>query len=202
MIAYIEGRVMQVWENVCLVVTQGGVGYAVALPQHTLAALPPVGENVALYTSLAVREDALELFGFATFEERQIFGILLSITKVGARTALAMLSTYRPEELRRIVREEDMAALTRVPGIGKKTAEHIFLELRYKLKADVRDTAVPAAAGRPASVYRDVLDGLANLGYDGKEAAPLVSKILQDDPELDVTEALRAALKALARRKR
>ena len=102
----------------------------------TLSALPGKGEHIALYTSLAVREDALELFGFATFEERQTFEVLVSISKVGARTALSILSIYRPDDLRRIVFEEDVMALTRVSGIGKKTAQHVFLELKYKLKVD------------------------------------------------------------------
>ena len=200
MIAYIEGRLAEVWGNACLVVTEGGVGYEVALPAHTLAALPGKGGSVALYTSLAVREDALELFGFASFEERQTFEVLVSISKVGARTALAILSIFRPDDLRRLVLEDDVLALTRVSGIGKKTAQHVFLELKYKLK--VEDTPQAAAllvGGQPGSVFRDVLGGLANLGYAEEECAPLVKKLLHEEPDLDVTGALRAALKALAR---
>ncbi len=202
MIAYVEGRLAQVWGNTCLVVTEGGVGYAVALPAHTLAALPGRGEAVAFYTSLAVREDALELFGFASFEERQTFAVLVSISKVGARTALGILSIFRPEDLRRLVLEDDVLALTRVSGIGKKTAEHIFLELKYKLKVDdTPQTAVLAGGARPGSVFRDVLDGLGNLGYSEDECAPMVKKILMEEPDLDVTGALRAALKTLAKGK-
>lgn len=200
MIAYVEGRLAEVWGNACLVVTEGGVGYEVALPAHTLAALPGKGGSVALYTSLAVREDALELFGFATFEERQTFEVLVSISKVGARTALAILSIFRPDDLRRLVVEDDVLALTRVSGIGKKTAQHIFLELKYKLKVeDAPQAAALLAAGRPGSVFRDVLDGLANLGYAEEECAPLVKNLLHEESDLDVTGALRAALKALAR---
>ncbi|SDF34904.1 Holliday junction branch migration protein RuvA [Desulfovibrio legallii] len=202
MIAYVEGRLAQVWGNTCLVVTEGGVGYAVALPAHTLAALPGRGEAVAFYTSLAVREDALELFGFASFEERQTFAVLVSISKVGARTALGILSIFRPEDLRRLVLEDDVLALTRVSGIGKKTAEHVFLELKYKLKVDdTPQTAVLAGGARPGSVFRDVLDGLGNLGYSEDECAPMVKKILMEEPDLDVTGALRAALKTLAKGK-
>lgn len=200
MIAYLEGRLAETWGNTCLILTAGGVGYEVALPTHTLAALPGKGEPVALFTSLAVREDALELFGFATFEERQTFEVLVSISKVGARTGLAILSVYRPEDLRRLVLEEDVLSLTRVSGIGKKTAQHIFLELKYKLSVDdAPQAAVLAATGRPGSVYRDVLAGLANLGYAEEECAPLVKKILHAEPDLDVTGTLRAALKALAK---
>ena len=136
MIAYLEGLLAETWGTSCIVVTRGGVGYELDLPAHTMASLPGRGESVALYTSLVVREDAQQLFGFATFEERQVFEVLLTISKVGARTALAILSLYRPDDLRRIVLEEDVDALTRVSGIGKKTAQHVFLELKYKLKVE------------------------------------------------------------------
>ena len=208
MIAYLEGLLAETWGTSCIVVTRGGVGYELDLPAHTMASLPGRGESVALYTSLVVREDAQQLilllsrylFGFATFEERQVFEVLLTISKVGARTALAILSLYRPDDLRRIVLEEDVDALTRVSGIGKKTAQHVFLELKYKLKVeDVPQAAVLAPNGRPGSVFRDVLDGLSNLGYSEDECAPVVKNILLQEPDLDVTGALRAALKALAR---
>ena len=203
MIAYVEGRLAQVWGNTALVVTQGGVGYAVGLPAHTLASLPGRGEAVAFYTSLAVREDALELFGFASFEERQTFEVLVSISKVGARTALGILSIFRPDDLRRLVLEDDVLALTRVSGIGKKTAEHIFLELKYKLKVDdaPQAAALVGSGVRPGSVFRDVLDGLGNLGYSEDACAPMVKKILLEEPDLDVTGAWRAALKTLAKGK-
>ena len=203
MIAYVEGRLAQVWGNTALVVTQGGVGYAVGLPAHTLASLPGRGEAVAFYTSLAVREDALELFGFASFEERQTFEVLVSISKVGARTALGILSIFRPDDLRRLVLEDDVLALTRVSGIGKKTAENIFLELKYKLKVDdaPQAAALVGSGVRPGSVFRDVLDGLGNLGYSEDACAPMVKKILLEEPDLDVTGALRAALKTLAKGK-
>ena len=200
MIAYLEVLLAETWGTSCIVVTRGGVGYELDLPAHTMASLPGRGESVALYTSLVVREDAQQLFGFATFEERQVFEVLLTISKVGARTALAILSLYRPDDLRRIVLEEDVDALTRVSGIGKKTAQHVFLELKYKLKVeDVPQAAVLAPNGRPGSVFRDVLDGLSNLGYSEDECAPVVKNILLQEPDLDVTGALRAALKALAR---
>ncbi|GHU96120.1 Holliday junction ATP-dependent DNA helicase RuvA [Deltaproteobacteria bacterium] len=200
MIAYIEGRLVETWDQACLVVTQSGVGYEVALPSRTLAALPARGESVALYTSLAVREDALELFGFATFEERQAFEVLLTISKVGARTALAILSTFRPDDLRRLVLEEDVAALTRVSGIGKKSAQHIFLELQYKLKVDnAAGAALPTVGTREASVFRDAVAGLVNLGYAEEECVPLVKKILHEEPDMDVAGVLRLALKRFGR---
>ncbi|MDR2820137.1 MAG: Holliday junction branch migration protein RuvA [Desulfovibrio sp.] len=200
MIACLEGRLTEIWGNVCLVMTESGVGYEVAVPTHTLAALPDKGGCALLYTSLVVREDALELFGFATFEERQTFEVLISISKVGARTALSILSIYRPDDLRRLVLEEDVTALTRVSGIGKKTAQHIFLELKYKLKVEDSPQATAIITGElPGSVFRDTLAGLANLGYAEDECAPLIKKILHDEPDMDVTGTLRAALKAMAR---
>src|SRR5262245_56276171 len=133
MIAYLEGRLGQVFESGCLLITSGGVGYEVSLPTHTLAALPPVGGTICLYTITVVREDALELYGFNSWDERQTFLVLTSISKVGAKIATAILSHFRPDDLRRLVLEDDFMLLTQVSGIGKKTAQHIFLELKYKL---------------------------------------------------------------------
>ena len=203
MIAYLEGRLTEVWGNTCLLVTPGGVGYAVFVPSHTLATLPPRGEQLALYTSLSVREDALELFGFSTFDERQTFDVLVSISKVGARTALAILSIFRPDDLRRIVLEDDATVLTQVSGIGNKTAQHVFLELKYKLKTDNAPqlSVLSGSTGKAGSLYRDVVAGLGNLGYTEGECAQIVKKILHEEPDLDVSGALRSALKALAKGK-
>ncbi|MCR5563225.1 MAG: Holliday junction branch migration protein RuvA [Desulfovibrio sp.] len=203
MIAYLEGRLTEVWGNTCLLVTPGGVGYAVSVPSHTLATLPPRGEQLALYTSLSVREDALELFGFATFDERQTFDVLVSISKVGARTALSILSIFRPDDLRRIVLEDDATVLTQVSGIGNKTAQHVFLELKYKLKTDNSPqlSVLAGSTGKAGSLYRDVVAGLGNLGYTEGECAQIVKKILHEEPDLDVSGALRAALKTLAKGK-
>ena len=122
MIAYLEGRLNDVGPTAAVVITEGGVGYEVFLPGHTLSRLPARGEQVIWHICHIVREDAQELFGFESWDERQTFRVLTGISKVGARTALAMLSVYRPDDLRRLVVEDDLNALTRVPGIGKKTA--------------------------------------------------------------------------------
>ena len=150
-----------------------------------------------------MREDAQELFGFPTWDERQTFVLLRGINRVGARTALAILSQYRPDDLRRIVADDDANALTRVPGIGKKTAQQIFLELKYKLKPGDGPIYLssPGAAAPGSSVYRDALTGLANLGYDEDSAGPLLKEALAADPDLSVGEALRAVLKAVGKGK-
>ena len=201
MLSYVEGRVLERTENSCVLVTAGGVGYEIFLPEHALAELPAQGMSCAFYTSFIVREDAQELFGFSSWDERQTFNLLTGINRVGARTALPILSTFRPDDLRRIVADDDASALTRVSGIGKKTAQQIFLELKYKLKGDA-PVSLSAPAGKATSVYRDALTGLANLGYDEETAGRVLKEVLDKDADLDVGEALRAALKALARGKK
>ena len=203
MIAYVEGRRAESVGNACVVVTGNGVGYEIFLPTHALAALPDKGGHVAFHTCLMVREDAQELYGFPSWEERQTFIVLTSISKVGAKTALSVLSLFRPEDLRRIVLEDDVLALTRVSGIGKKTAQHVFLELKYKLKVEGMPQAAPLAAKgeHPGGIYRDALGGLANLGYPEEEVAPVLRNIMRGEPDLDVAGALRAVLKDLAKKK-
>ena len=203
MLAYIEGRLLERAENSCVLVTAGGVGYEIFLPEHALASLPAQGGMASFFTSFIVREDAQELFGFPTWDERQTFVLLRGINRVGARTALAILSQYRPDDLRRIVAEDDANALTRVPGIGKKTAQQIFLELKYKLKPGDGPISLsaPSASAPANTVYRDALTGLANLGYDEDMAGPLLKEALAADPDLSVGEALRAVLKAVGKGK-
>ncbi|MCH5277943.1 MAG: Holliday junction branch migration protein RuvA [Desulfovibrionaceae bacterium] len=201
MLAYVEGRVLEVSENACVLLSAGGVGYEIFLPAHALANLPEKGAAAAFFTCLVVREDAQELFGFSTWDERQTFQVLIGITRVGARTALAILSQFRPDDLRRIVTDDDVMALTRVSGIGKKSAQQIFLELKYKLRASGQPALLPPDMNRPGTVYRDALTGLVNLGYEEDAAALVLRDALAAEPDLDVGGALRAALKALARGK-
>lgn len=198
MIAYVEGRVAEVTENACILVTQGGVGYEVFLTTDGLASLPSQGGEAHFFTCTVVREDALELYGFASWDERETFLVLTSISRVGARTAMAILSVFKPDDLRRLVAEDDMVSLTRVSGIGKKTGQQIFLELKYKLKGEA--VALPSReGGKPGSVLADAVAGLLNLGYNEDEAIQTVKQVLADEPDLDVGSALRAALKKLAR---
>lgn len=200
MIAYIEGRILEKTETSCVLVTHQGVGYEIYIPSHTLYALPKKGEETHLYTSLVVREDAQELFGFDSWDERETFRMLITINRVGARTALAILSQFRPNDLRQIVVQDDMLALTKVSGIGKQTGQKIFLELKYKMKGD--DTPIFLATNETSTiVYKDALTGLLNLGYEESQLAKILKEILTAQPDLDVSGALRAALKALAQKK-
>ena len=200
MIAYLKGFLGEMLEHGCLLVTESGVGYEVYLPGHTLSSLPARGEALELYICTVVREDAIELFGFASWDERQTFLVLTSISKVGAKTATAILGLLRPDDLRRIVAEDDWLMLTQVSGIGKKTAQHIFLELKYKLASSVAGIPSINAQGQ-SHLFKDVLAGLLNLGYDEQEALAVLKNVLTAEPDLDVSGALRAALKALARQK-
>ena len=201
MIAYIEGRLLETTGSSCILLTPGGVGYEVFMPTHNLSQLPNKGETVCTYACTVVREDALELYGFQTWDERQTFILLTSISKVGSKTGLAVLSVFRPDDLRRIVAEDDLDALTRVSGIGKKTAQHVFLELKYKLKGN--ESSIPSAILNAAgpSVLREATTGLLNLGYAEEESEKVVKEALAAAPDLDVSGALRAALKLLAKRK-
>lgn len=176
-----------------VMVDAGGVGYEIDVPMSTFYNLPATGEKVVLLTHLVVREDAHILFGFGTEDERAAFRKLIRISGVGARTALSVLSGLSVGDLAHAVATQDTGRLTKVPGIGKKTAERLLLELKGKL-ADV----LPGAGGgdAPASASADVLNALMALGYSDKEAR-LATKSLPAD--MAVSDGIRAALKALAK---
>jgi holliday junction DNA helicase RuvA len=170
-----------------VLVDVGGVAYELDVPMSTFYGLPATGEPVSLYTHLVVREDAHTLYGFATLEERSTFRQLIRISGIGARTALSVLSGLSVAELAQAVTLQEAARLTRIPGIGKKTAERLLLELKGKL------AEVTSAAGQPSS---DVVNALVALGYSDKEALAAVKGL---SPGIPVADAIRAALKALAK---
>jgi len=176
-----------------IVVDVHGVGYEIDVSMSTFYNLPGAGERVVLYTHLVVREDAHLLFGFATEPERKAFRQLLKISGVGARTALSVLSGMSVGELAQAVTLQDAARLTRVPGIGKKTAERLMLELKGKLGTDLGGLA---AVNRAAPASSDVLNALLSLGYNEKEALYAL-KHLPDG--LSVSEGIKQALKALSK---
>ena len=170
-----------------------GVAYEVDVPMSTFYNLPATGERIALYTHMVVREDAHLLYGFGSEPERRAFRQLLRISGIGARTALSLLSGLSVAELAQAVTMQDSGRLIKIPGIGKKTAERLLLELKDKLGVDL-GTAV--GVHRPAPVMSDVLNALLALGYSDKEAVAAVKKV----PEgLAVGDAIRQALKLLAK---
>jgi Holliday junction DNA helicase RuvA len=169
-----------------------GVGYEIDVPMSTLYQLPATGSEVSLLTHLVVREDAHSLYGFASEQERHVFRQLLKISGVGARTALAVLSGMSVAELRRVVAEQDGSRLTRIPGIGRKTAERLLLELRDKL--DIAEAAA-AAPGAPAAMG-DVVNALLALGYSDREAMWAIGQL---PAGTGVTDGIRQALKLLSK---
>jgi holliday junction DNA helicase RuvA len=171
-----------------VLVDVGGIAYELDVPMSTFYGLPATGEPVSLFTHLAVREDAHTLYGFATLEERAAFRQLIRISGVGARTALSVLSGLSVADLSQAVAMQEVARLTKIPGIGKKTAERLLLELKGKLAEPV------AAPG--AERASDVLHALLALGYSDKEAAAAVRSLPAD---IAVADGIRAALKVLAK---
>ena len=170
-----------------------GVAYEVDVPMSTFYNLPATGERVMLYTHLVVREDAHLLFGFGSDSERRAFRQLVKISGVGARTALSVLSGLSVVELSQAVTLQESGRLTKIPGIGKKTAERLLLELKDKLGADVT-TGVGIHRAPPAS--SDVLHALIALGYSDKEAVAALKQL----PEgIAVADGIRQALKLLAK---
>ncbi len=170
-----------------------GVAYEVDVPMSTFYNLPASGEKIALYTHLVVREDAHLLFGFGSESERRAFRQLLKISGIGARTALSVLSGLSVAELAQAVTMQDTGRLTKIPGIGKKTAERLLLELKDKLGAEL---TTGVGVHRPQPVSADVLHALVALGYSDKEAVAAVKRL----PEgLGVGDGIRQALKLLAK---
>jgi len=175
-----------------ILVEAAGVGYEIEVPMSTFYNLPASGERVTLLTHLVVREDAHLLYGFGTDSERRAFRQLLKVNGVGARTALAVLSGMSVAELVEAIASQESGRLVKIPGIGKKTAERLLLELKGKLGDAVSGVAVNR--DRPAA--SDVINALLGLGYSDKEAQLAVKQL----PEgLSVSEGIRQALKSLAR---
>lgn len=178
-----------------VLVEVGGVGYELRVPLSTYLALPNVGEPVRLRVHTYVREEALSLFGFLTDAERAAFVVLLGVSKVGPRVALAILSGVAPRELARAVQDHDVSALRGIPGVGAKTAERILLELRGKVDA----LAQAPVAASPARTEDETLSALVNLGYarpQAERAVRAARKVLPADAALEslIREALRVAV--------
>ncbi|RCV51029.1 Holliday junction branch migration protein RuvA [Marinitenerispora sediminis] len=200
MIASLSGRVAARSAG-SAVIEVGGVGMAVQCTPATLSRLR-VGEPATVATSLVVREESLTLYGFADADERDVFERLQTAGGVGPRLALAMLAVHTPDALRRAVATEDTGALTRVPGIGKKGAQRIVLELRDKLGAAAGEPQAEGAQPAPAPVaWRpQVVSGLVNLGWSSRDAERAADAVAGEaDGEADVAVLLRSALRKLSR---
>lgn len=192
MIALLRGTLVQIGAD-HLVVETSGVGFLVYVPRSLLSSAGAPGDVLSLYTTLIVREDALSLYGFSTIEQRELFERLLSVSGVGPRVALSMLSSGTPAEISHAIVQGDTTRLARTPGVGKKTAERLVLELKGKLNLS---GLPPVATGSPTNLAlnQELADLLSSLGYSNAEAVAAIAALPSDAPP-DLEERLRLALR-------
>lgn len=193
MIASLRGTLIHIGAD-HLVVEAGGVGYLVFAPRPVLGTLGALGETVFVYTMMIVREDSLSLYGFASHEQRQLFESLLSVSGVGPKVGLNLLSAGSPDEMRLAIAQGDTTRLARVPGIGKKTAERLVLELKGKLDFKGLPAAAPGTPPAAVAINNELAELLASLGYSIAEAAAAIAALPADAPA-DLEERLRLALR-------
>jgi Holliday junction DNA helicase RuvA len=202
MIASLRGTLLDRGDGWC-VVEAGGVGYHVHVSTQTLAALPPEGGEVRLRTRQVVREDAHMLFGFAEAEEVRLFDLLIGVSGVGPKLALAALSGLRPAALARAIRDENLAAIVAVPGLGRKTAERLVVELRDKL--DFLPVAPTPSRGRSGGVlprtdrFDDAVAALVTLGWTSTQAQEAARRAGEEAPDASLEELVKRALSRLGR---
>lgn len=191
MIAAVRGEVL-VRRPDHVVVDAGGVGYRLAVSAETLKSVPATGREAFLHAELVARDDSLALYGFASEEERDLFGLLVSVSGVGPKVAIAVLSGGSARDLLRAIAAGDAKRFQAVPGIGKRTAERIIVELREKVAGELEEAVATGAeeGGDPRVLARD---GLVNLGYSPAEAEELLGDTAGDEPEELIAEALRRA---------
>ncbi len=198
MIAHLRGRLSDKHPN-RVIVDVNGVGYEVFVPLSTFYSLGDAGTSVALRIHTHVREDALALYGFATALEQDLFERLIGVSGIGPKLALAVLSGIETPELMRAIQRGDVARLTSIPGVGKKTSERIVLELKDRLPAPAAAAADGAAAPESSSIRDDVLSALINLGYHRPLAEKAVASALKAAPDGSFEHTLKQALRELAR---
>lgn len=195
MIAWLQGELLEK-QAPGLVLNVNGVGYELEAPMSTFYELPAVGETTTIYVHMVVREDAQLLFGFTSKQQREMFRSLIKVNGVGPKVALAVLSTLSTQELMQCMAEEDVAQLCRVPGIGKKTAQRLVVEMKDRLEKEFADMALEASVGESkSSNSRDAIDALVALGYKNAEASRVVKSLGSD---LSSEELIRQALRNLS----
>jgi Holliday junction DNA helicase RuvA len=199
MIAFLRGK-LAVEAPGMIVVDVNGVGYKLLVSNSTLAAMPSIGQEVFIFTHLVVREDDMQLYGFQTEDELAMFLLLLNVSGMGPKGALSVLSVYPPDSIREYISNEDVTALTRVPGVGKKTAQRLILELKDKIGKVISSAKQGSnVIAGDSSVIRDAEFALAALGYNQSEAGDAIRKALsQKDTEYrDASDLIKSALKYL-----
>ncbi|NMD96449.1 Holliday junction branch migration protein RuvA [Rhodococcus sp. BL-253-APC-6A1W] len=197
MISSVRGEVLEIALD-HVVIESAGLGYRVNATPATLATMRR-GEHARLMTAMIVREDSMTLFGFADPDARDLFGLLLTVSGVGPRLAMATLAVLEPDALRAALSDGNTAALTRVPGIGKRGAERMIVELRDKVAAFGGNGAAPLSAVPASPVREQVVEALVGLGFPLKQAEQSTDTVLADAPDADTSTALRAALSLLGK---
>lgn len=201
MIAYLSGKLLEKQAN-NVIIDVGGVGYEVSIPLSTFYELGDVGSDVSLRIYTNVREDAIQLFGFKTLRERDLYLKLISVQGIGAKSGITMLSGMSADEIIKAIRSNDLVRLTSIPGVGRKTAERLVIELRDKV-GDVSEGAALDAASRKTmpsdAVFEDALSALINLGYQRNAAEKALNQAAQEGTEISVQKLLRRALQILAK---
>lgn len=205
MIAYISGKLLEKQANT-VIVDVGGIGYEVTIPLSTFYEIGEVDSEISLRIYTHVREDMLQLFGFQSEREKQLYLKLISVQGIGAKSGITMLSGMSADEIIVAIRTDNLARLTSIPGVGRKTAERLVIELRDKLN-DLSSTATQqqlataaGGAGAPAdSVYEDALSALTNLGYQRNAAEKALKQAVQEGTEMSVQKLLRKGLQLLAK---
>ncbi|MBI4743765.1 MAG: Holliday junction branch migration protein RuvA [Actinobacteria bacterium] len=196
MYAFLKGKLAEKGlENIILDV--GGIGYYLNLPSSSLSKMPSLGEEILIYTHFHIREDAMQLFGFASVQEKEMFEKLISVNKIGPKVALSILSTLSVSALKKAVLTNDVELISSVPGIGKKSAERLILELKNKLEMPDLEI-VSGISKKEESVYLQARNALLGLGYSVTEARNALEVCPVDD-EISVEEVLKYALKNLSK---
>lgn len=203
MIGFLSGKILEKNANAVLI-DVGGVGYEVSIPLTTFYELGEIGSDVQLRIYTHVREDAIQLFGFKSARERDLYLKLISVQGVGAKSGITMLSGMNADEIIAAIRTDNLAKLTAIPGVGKKTAERLVIELRDKLSdlssgaaAAIATSSGTAAGGEDA--FEDALSALVNLGYKKDAAEKALQQAAKEGTETSVQKLLRAALQRLAK---
>lgn len=197
MIAFLEGTLRE--KNAGTVVLMvGGVGYRLSIPISTFYALPDVGAKVAVRVYTHVREEVLALYGFFTEIEEILFARLISVANVGPSLALKILSGLEPAELVRAIRRSDVKRLNAIPGVGRKTAERLILELKDKLPDSFSDVPLDASEAHTEGPVEDLISALVNLGYARQAAELTVQRVVDEQPQLSFEQALKRSLRSLS----
>jgi len=203
MIAYLSGKLLEKQANT-VIVDVGGVGYEVSIPLSTFYELGEVGSEISLRIYTHVREDAIQLFGFKTLRERELYLRLISVQGIGVRSGITMLSGMNADEIILALRTDDLARLTSIPGVGRKTAERLVIELRDKVGelAQGGAAALDTSAGGPLpadDVFEDALSALVNLGYQRPLAEKALKQAAKEGTDISVQKLLRRGLQILAK---